>query len=94
MRSHTKPINFYLLIICLLNILLLDGVVTQTPNTITTPVNVGVVLDLDSLVGKVGLSCINMALSDFYAIHPHYKTRMVFNIKDSKEDVVAAAAAG
>ncbi|XP_022756262.1 glutamate receptor 2.8-like [Durio zibethinus] len=90
-----KSINFHLLIICLLMVfLLLDGVmVTQTLNNITTPVKLGVVLDLDSLVGKIGLSCINMALSDFYATHPHYKTRVVFTTKDSKEDVVSAAAA-
>ncbi|XWS17895.1 hypothetical protein CRYUN_Cryun33cG0107700 [Craigia yunnanensis] len=93
MRSLTKPISFHLLCICLfINTLLLDGVVTHNIPT-TTPVNVGVVLDLDSLVGKIGLSCINMALSDFYAIHPHYKTRLVFNIRDSKQDVVTAAAA-
>ncbi|XVF48222.1 hypothetical protein PTKIN_Ptkin03bG0172600 [Pterospermum kingtungense] len=95
MRNCSKPINFHLLpIIFLFNILLLDGVVTQTQiaNT-TSPVNVGVVLDLESLVGKIGLSCINMALSDFYAIYPHYKTRVVLNTKDSKEDVVQAAAA-
>ncbi|EOY29260.1 Glutamate receptor, putative [Theobroma cacao] len=84
MRSSTKPI-FHLF--CLF-IFLLEGVLTQ--NT-TTEVNVGVVLDMDSLVGKIGLSCINMALSDFYDTHAHYKTRMVLNIRDSKEDVVAAA---
>ncbi|RXH85645.1 hypothetical protein DVH24_009466 [Malus domestica] len=33
------------------------------------PVNVGVILDFDSLFGKVGMSCIDMALSDFYASH-------------------------
>ncbi|RVW72764.1 hypothetical protein CK203_057326 [Vitis vinifera] len=36
-------------------------------------VKVGVVLDLDTWVGKMGLSCISMALSDFYASHGHYK---------------------
>ncbi|RVW71728.1 hypothetical protein CK203_057098 [Vitis vinifera] len=30
----------------------------------TIPVKVGVVLDLDTWVGKMGLSCISMALSD------------------------------
>ncbi|XVE97289.1 hypothetical protein REPUB_Repub03eG0006900 [Reevesia pubescens] len=98
MRSliSTKPINFHILFrICLLiNILLVDRVVvTQTQNNSNRPVNVGVVLDMDSLVGKIGMSCINMALSDFYATHPHYKTRLVFNTKDSKDDVVTAAAA-
>ncbi|EOY29259.1 Glutamate receptor, putative [Theobroma cacao] len=84
MRSCTKPI-FHLFCVF---IFLLEGVLTQ--NT-TTQVNVGVVLDLDSLVGKIGLSCINMALSDFYDTHAHYKTRMVLNIRDSKKGVAAAA---
>ncbi|KAK8697285.1 hypothetical protein V6N13_113437 [Hibiscus sabdariffa] len=69
--------------------------VAQSRNaTATVPVNVGVVLDMDSLVGKTGMSCINMALSDFYAAHCHYKTRLVLHIKDSKDDIVAAAASG
>ncbi|CAK7354060.1 unnamed protein product [Dovyalis caffra] len=64
-------------------------------NTTSIPVNVGVVLDLnDVLYGSIGLSCINMALSDFYATHGDYKTRLVLHIRDSKRDVVGAAAAG
>ncbi|WJZ85468.1 hypothetical protein VitviT2T_005003 [Vitis vinifera] len=34
-----------------------------------------------------------MALSDFYASHGHYKTRVVTKVRDSKRDVVGAAAA-
>ncbi|KAL5853036.1 hypothetical protein ACOSQ3_008154 [Xanthoceras sorbifolium] len=60
----------------------------------TTPVNVGVVLDVNNEFGKIGLSCINMALSDFYSTdNSHYKTRLLLNIRDSKRDVVGAAAA-
>ncbi|KAL7166120.1 hypothetical protein ACSBR2_036907 [Camellia fascicularis] len=58
----------------------------------TIPVNVGVVLDMNKWVGKMGLSCITMALSDFYASHGHYRTRLVLNIGDSKKDIVGAAA--
>ncbi|KAJ6373290.1 hypothetical protein OIU76_027597 [Salix suchowensis] len=61
---------------------------------ISIPVNVGLVLDLDSdLDGKIALSCIEMALSDFYATHGDYKTRLVLNTRDSMKDVVGAAAA-
>jgi ionotropic glutamate receptor len=60
----------------------------------TVPVNVGVVLDLDTWNGKMGWSCINMALSDFYASHSYYKTRLRLTARDSKSDVVGAAAAG
>ncbi|KAJ6697696.1 hypothetical protein OIU79_011283 [Salix purpurea] len=69
------------------------GVAQNTAPTI--PVNVGVVLDLDDLNGKIALSCINMALSDFYASHGSYKTRLVLKTRNSnKDDVVGAAAAG
>ena len=64
-------------------------------NTSTIPVNIGVILDFDDdWIGKIGLSCINMSLSDFYATHPHYKTRLLLNPRDSKRDVVVAAASG
>ncbi|VVA11672.1 PREDICTED: glutamate receptor [Prunus dulcis] len=60
----------------------------------TIPVNVGVVLDdLNSRSGKIWLSCIKMALSDFYASHANYKTRLVLNTGDSKQNVVGAAKA-
>ncbi|KAJ6295297.1 hypothetical protein OIU78_023339 [Salix suchowensis] len=61
---------------------------------ISIPVNIGVVLDLGSdLDGKIALSCIEMALSDFYATHGDYRTRLVLNTRDSMKDVVGAAAA-
>ncbi|XP_061951242.1 glutamate receptor 2.8-like [Populus nigra] len=63
-------------------------------STSIIPVNVGVVLDLDNdLDGKIGLSCINMSLSDFYDTHGDYKTRLVLVTRDSKNDVAGAAAA-
>ncbi|XP_020550508.1 glutamate receptor 2.1-like isoform X2 [Sesamum indicum] len=58
------------------------------------PVRVGVVLDMDDYEGgSATLSCISMALSDFYATHDHYRTRLVLTNRDSKGDVVGAAAA-
>ncbi|KAG8375363.1 hypothetical protein BUALT_Bualt10G0092300 [Buddleja alternifolia] len=57
------------------------------------PVRVGVVLDMDDYVGQMTFDCISMALSDFYATNGHYKTRLVLTNRDSKEDVVGAAAA-
>ncbi|PRQ31836.1 putative periplasmic binding protein-like I [Rosa chinensis] len=62
-------------------------------STTIIPVNVGVVVDLDEPSGKMYLSCIEMALSDFYAIHADYKTRLVLNTRNSNGDVVGAAAA-
>ncbi|KAI6681176.1 hypothetical protein NL676_035057 [Syzygium grande] len=62
-------------------------------NATTIPVNVGVVLDLETWVGQMGLSCISMSLSDFYSSNASYKTRLVLNVRDSKRDEVTAAAA-
>ncbi|KAM3686050.1 hypothetical protein ACB098_11G170600 [Castanea mollissima] len=59
----------------------------------TISVNVGVILDFDTWTGKVGLSCINMALADFYASNSYYKTRLLLSSRDAKSDVVEAAAA-
>lgn len=63
-------------------------------NESAVPVNVGVVLDMESWIGKMGLSCIDMSLSEFYSLNPHYHTRIVLHPKDSGRDVVGAAAAG
>ncbi|XP_058113310.1 glutamate receptor 2.7-like [Magnolia sinica] len=63
------------------------------PGNATVPVHVGVVLDLESWVGKMSMSCIFMAVSDFYATHSYYTTRLVLHTRDSKNDTVAAASA-
>ncbi|KAK6274225.1 hypothetical protein POUND7_011308 [Theobroma cacao] len=88
----TSPLlHFFCLVIISCRILLMH--VVAAPNSSSIPVNVGVVLDLDTKFGKIGLSCINMALSDFYATHASYRTRLVLNPRDSKDVVGAAAAA-
>ncbi|XP_039013292.1 glutamate receptor 2.2-like [Hibiscus syriacus] len=52
-------------------------------------VDVGVILDLNSLVGSVANACIPMAISDFYAAHP-FRTRLSLHVRSS-DDVLAAA---
>ncbi|CAH1447138.1 unnamed protein product [Lactuca virosa] len=47
-------------------------------------IQVGVILDMDSWVGKVVYSCITMAISDFYRTNPHYTTRITFTTRDTK----------
>ncbi|KAL6524227.1 hypothetical protein OROMI_031322 [Orobanche minor] len=56
------------------------------------PIKVGVVLDMDDYA-EMTLTCISIALSDFYANHDHYRTRLVLTNRDSKGDAVGAAAA-
>ncbi|KAF8035048.1 hypothetical protein BT93_C1160 [Corymbia citriodora subsp. variegata] len=66
---------------------------SNNSNLTTIAVNVGVILDLETRVGQMGLTCINMSLSDFYSSNPSYKTRLVLNVRDSKRDEFTAAAA-
>ena len=40
----------------------------KAQTNMTISVNVGVILDFDTWTGKMGLSCINMALSDFQTL--------------------------
>ncbi|KAJ8634714.1 hypothetical protein MRB53_008981 [Persea americana] len=54
-------------------------------------VDVGVVLDLDTWVGKMSQSCMSMALSDFYAAGNH-STKLILHPRDSRKDIVGAAA--
>ncbi|XP_060672909.1 glutamate receptor 2.8-like [Ziziphus jujuba] len=57
-------------------------------------VPVGVILDQDSGVGKMGKSYIAMAVSDFYARYADYKTRLnPAAMKNSVKDPVVAASA-
>lgn len=81
-----------LVIVVLLNILL--AMAAQEEAGAVVKVKVGVVLDFNFSFGKMGLSCISMALADFYSCGSHYKTRVTLNTIDSNGTVVGAAAAG
>ncbi|XP_024022693.1 glutamate receptor 2.8 [Morus notabilis] len=59
----------------------------------TIPVKVGVVLDVETPVAKIWLSCLNMGISDFYASHPQFNTRLILNTRNSERDVIGAASA-
>ncbi|KAM2150186.1 hypothetical protein ACFX1R_044799 [Malus domestica] len=91
-RTRTNLVcSFFLLISLSINLSLVMG---QKSQNTTIPVKVGVVLDdLDSSSTKVWLSCIEMALSDFYTSRASSSTRLALSIRDSREDVVDAAAA-
>ena len=56
--------------------------------------NVGVILDLQSLVGKMARTSILMAMEDFYVVHGNYTTKIVLQIRDSNADNVQAASEG
>ncbi|CAA7408161.1 unnamed protein product [Spirodela intermedia] len=80
--------SLFSVITCALLLLLPSGVVAKHGGF-----DVGVVLDLPSAVGKTTLTCINMALSDFYAAYPNSTTRLRLHPRDSTGDVVHAASA-
>ncbi|PIA37059.1 hypothetical protein AQUCO_03100071v1 [Aquilegia coerulea] len=52
-------------------------------------IDVGVILDLGPLDGKMMESCISMALKDYYSMH-NYTTQLVLHTRDSHGDVVDA----
>ncbi|BFG14674.1 hypothetical protein CerSpe_009480 [Prunus speciosa] len=56
-------------------------------------VRIGVILDLDSPIGKMARSYMSMALSDFYARNATYRTKLTLSVKNSSKDAVAAASA-
>ncbi|KAF9623794.1 hypothetical protein IFM89_005379 [Coptis chinensis] len=56
-------------------------------------VDVGVILDLDTWVGKMSQSCISMALYDYYSTR-NYTRKLVLHTRNSNSDIVGAASAG
>ncbi|CAA7407345.1 unnamed protein product [Spirodela intermedia] len=57
----------------------------------SSPFKVGVIVDLGSPVGKITRLCMQIAVSDFYAEHPNYATRLDLHFRDSRRDTVTAA---
>lgn len=66
----------------------------QTEVIANSTFRVGVILDSDSLIGRIGLNSLALALSDFYSVNTNYATRLVLHVSDSREQVVDSAAAG
>ncbi|GMH09236.1 hypothetical protein Nepgr_011077 [Nepenthes gracilis] len=62
-------------------------------NSSAVHVDVGVIFGREDWVGRMGLTCMQMALSDFYASHPHYNTRIRLHVRYSGQGAVGAAAA-
>ncbi|PQP98513.1 glutamate receptor 1.3 [Prunus yedoensis var. nudiflora] len=63
---------------------LLCAEIDGSPNIVVEEVHVGVILDMGSREGKIILSCISTALSDFYHLHNNYSTRVILHTRDSK----------
>ncbi|KAL3746136.1 hypothetical protein ACJRO7_015140 [Eucalyptus globulus] len=54
-------------------------------------IQVRLVHSMNSTVGKVMVSCISMALSDFYGVHADYHTRLSLHVRDPEDDTIDAA---
>ncbi|KAH7858037.1 hypothetical protein Vadar_019379 [Vaccinium darrowii] len=66
----------------------------QNASTGLKEVDVGVILDLGTILGKMSNTCISMALEDFYASNLQTRTvKIVIHTRDSKDDAVEAASA-
>ncbi|KAK8637482.1 hypothetical protein V6N13_064901 [Hibiscus sabdariffa] len=65
----------------------LSAIVNSVNDTsIARNVHVGLILDMQSWVGKLVDSCISMAISDFYGRNDRYRTKLVLHIRDSGGD--------
>ncbi|KAJ0744950.1 putative periplasmic binding protein-like I [Helianthus annuus] len=54
-------------------------------------VNIGVILDMDTGIGKMSRTCIEMAIHDFYEKPNDSTTEIRPHFRDSKQDNVRAA---
>ncbi|KAL8466481.1 hypothetical protein ACS0TY_035533 [Phlomoides rotata] len=77
----------------LLSLLLLTSFCTALSNSFdsnTAKADVGVILDLDTPLGKIYRTCISMAIEDFYSKHQNYTTMIVPHFRDSRTQAIAA----
>ncbi|XP_057799184.1 glutamate receptor 2.7-like [Salvia miltiorrhiza] len=88
MKLEAPMVAVFPLLVCILLMNTFSMNFTTAQST-PFPARVGVVVDMDSDVGKMRLSCIEMAISDYYTRHGYYQTKLVLD----KRDVVGAAAA-
>ena len=87
-----KPSRYLALVVVLLMSYYIVPLAGQNDSALV--VDVGVIVDADSISGKISQTCMMMALEDFYAAHTNHTTRIVLHNRDSKSDVVEAASAG
>ncbi|KAI3944206.1 hypothetical protein MKW98_016436 [Papaver atlanticum] len=92
--SNSTPVTPCLYFLSFLLSFLMSITMVVSQNTTTTiPFDVGLILDLNSSIEMTSMISISVALTDFYATHNFYKTRIVLHTRDSKNDNVHAASA-
>ncbi|KAM0043368.1 putative periplasmic binding protein-like I [Helianthus debilis subsp. tardiflorus] len=85
--------HHHAMLILILIPMLIINTATANANETTSEIAIGVILDMESSVGKVSKICIEMAIRDFYQTHNNYTTRIVAHFRDSKNDRVEAVSA-
>jgi ionotropic glutamate receptor len=75
----------------LLFVIIVSVVTAQNSNR---NIPVGVILDLDTVVGNMARTSLAMAVEDFYMEHRNYSSRLVLYTRDSNQDNVQATLAG
>lgn len=83
----------FILLLSLLLLMSFCAAPSSGLNETAAKADVGVILDLNTTVGKICKTCISMAIDDFYSNRDH-TTRIFPHFMDSKCDVVDAASAG
>ncbi|KAJ4709400.1 Glutamate receptor [Melia azedarach] len=88
---------FNLTVLLLILLLLYIGAKAEYSADVLTEskslVHIGAVFDPETVDGVIAEISINLAISDFYAIHPNYQTRLYVHFATAK-DLVGTAAAG
>ncbi|KAM0017598.1 putative periplasmic binding protein-like I [Helianthus debilis subsp. tardiflorus] len=79
---HMLLLIFFIAVMCLI------WVANSKPER---EVNIGVILDMDTGIGKMSSTCITIAIHDFYQKHNHSTTIIRPHFRDSKQDNVRAA---
>ncbi|KAJ9568551.1 hypothetical protein OSB04_004517 [Centaurea solstitialis] len=80
--------HLVLLVFIIINFIFIFMVSAGTLN-----IRVGMILDMDSSVGKTSRLCIKMAIDDFYRTPHNYTTKIIPYFRDSKSDTLQAASA-
>ncbi|XP_010322804.1 glutamate receptor 2.8 [Solanum lycopersicum] len=65
----------------------------ENNNTSAVKVDLGIILDMETDVGKVMHTCILLAIEDYHAAASHTATRIVPHLRDSEKDDVEEASA-
>ncbi|KAL7140530.1 hypothetical protein ABFS83_09G125400 [Erythranthe nasuta] len=85
----TKMHNYFFIFLSLLTSLLILPSCSNAQRN--TTFQVGVILDADSLVARIGMTSLTLCLADFYLSNSNYSTRLVLHTRDSKGRVTDAA---